>query len=53
MANEMLKADLIARLQRLDEEVDLTYDNNNMFECIIVGGGALILTNKIDIAKYP
>ena len=38
---------MIERLKRVDEDADLMFDDDSRFSMIIVGGGALILLNKI------
>lgn len=55
-----IKQDIINRLLKLDEEVLLTFDDDTMYEMVIVGGGALVLIDKlsratqdIDSIKYP
>ena len=42
-----LKEDLMERLARLDEDVDLLFDDDRRFNMVIVGGSALILLEKI------
>lgn len=42
--------ELVTRLERLDEDASLLYDDNNRFRLVIVGGGALILLETIDRA---
>lgn len=49
MCNYM-KDDLMERLKRLDEDVDLMFDGNKRFSMVIVGGCALILLNVISRA---
>lgn len=56
----MYRDDLIERLVRLDEDVDLIFDDERKFNMIIVGGGALILlgtitraTHDIDVLDVP
>lgn len=51
--------DLIERLKRLDEDASLTLQDDNTYECVIVGGGALILmgfisraTQDIDVIHF-
>ena len=41
------KTDLLKRLERLDEEVDLLFDDDRRFNMVIVGGSALILLETI------
>lgn len=56
-----IKNEIIKRLLMLDEEVSLTFDDSETFyEMIIVGGGALVLIDKltratqdIDAIMYP
>lgn len=50
--------DIIDRLQRLDEDVELTFCDDTEFKCYIVGGGALIImgyvlrsTHDIDVLE--
>ena len=45
--SEMMRDDLLDRLQRFDEEVDLSFDDDRTFNLIIVGGSALILLETI------
>jgi hypothetical protein len=40
------------RLLRLDEDVQLLLDGENIYSCYIVGGGALILMGFIDRATH-
>ena len=54
----MLKDDLIDRLKRLDEDASFMYDSDGKFQCVIIGGSALILmgyitraTHDIDVIK--
>jgi len=51
--------DLTDRLLRLDEDARLILDDDNIYSCVIVGGGALILmgyitraTHDIDVIYY-
>lgn len=61
MSDNRIKNDIIERLLKLDEEVFLTFDNNDVYyEMVIVGGGALVLIDKltratqdIDAISYP
>lgn len=48
----MLKDDLLQRLYRLDEDVDLSIDGNETFHLVLVGGGALILQEYIRRATH-
>ena len=41
------KEDLLERLARLDEDVDLLFDDDREFKMVIVGGSALILLETI------
>lgn len=41
------KEDLLERLARLDEDVDLLFDDDRQFKMVIVGGSALILLETI------
>jgi hypothetical protein len=43
----MLKDDILYRLQRADEDAYLTLDDSGYFKVVIVGGGALILYDYI------
>lgn len=54
------REDLLERLQRLDEDVDLMFEGDDIFNVVIVGGGALILleriirmTHDVDILSAP
>lgn len=42
-----IKQSIIDRLLRLDEEVSLAFDDNTYYEMVIVGGGALVLIDKL------
>lgn len=42
--------DLLERLERLDEDASLLYDDDRRFRMVIVGGGALILLETISRA---
>ncbi len=46
------KEDLLERLMRLDEDVDLLFDDDRRFKMVIVGGSALILLETITRATY-
>lgn len=48
----MLREDLIDRLVRLDEDVSLLYGNEKKFRMVIVGGGALVLLEKLSRATH-
>ncbi|MBQ1986189.1 MAG: hypothetical protein II230_07790 [Clostridia bacterium] len=50
--SEMMKAELMERLYRLDEDADLMFDDDRKFEMIVVGGSALILLNSISRATH-
>lgn len=60
-SNNKIKQDIIDRLLKLDEEVSLSFDEDNItYEMVIVGGGALVLVDKltratqdIDAIMYP
>lgn len=41
------REDLLERLKRFDEDVDLMFDDGESFNIVIVGGGALILLERI------
>ena len=43
----LMRDDLIARLEGLDEEASLLFDSGERLHMIIVGGGALVLMEKI------
>ena len=43
---------LLYRLKRLDEDASLIYGNENRFDCIIVGGSALILLRCLERATH-
>lgn len=48
MCNNKIKKDIIDRLLKLDEEAALTFDNDDVYyEMILVGGGALVLIDKL------
>lgn len=42
------KEELLERLMRLDEDVNLLFDDDRRFRMVIVGGSALILLETID-----
>ena len=44
--------ELIERLKRLDEDADLSFDTNERYHLVIVGGGALILRRYIMRATH-
>ncbi len=46
------KEDLIMRLERLDEDADLMFDDDRRFRMVIVGGSALILLETITRATH-
>lgn len=48
----MLRDELIERLDRLDEDASLMFDGDERFKMIIVGGGALILLERINRATH-
>ena len=50
--SDMMRKDLLDRLQRFDEAVDLTFDDDRTFRLIIVGGSALILLDTITRATH-
>lgn len=59
MSIELGYDELIYRLKRLDEDANLELDDENVYSCVIVGGGALILlgyrvkaTHDIDIINH-
>ena len=50
--------DILERLERLDEDVELTFDDDTEFKCYIVGGGAFMImgysmrsTHDIDVLE--
>ena len=47
--SDMLREDLLERLDRLDEDASLMFDGDERFHLIIVGGGALILRQAMMI----
>ncbi|MDD5602588.1 MAG: DUF6036 family nucleotidyltransferase [Eubacteriales bacterium] len=47
---DMLREDLLERLNRLDEDASLMFDGNERFHLVIVGGAALILLEHISRA---
>lgn len=49
---DMLRDDLLDRLQQLDEEASLRFDGDGRFRIVIVGGGALILLEVIERATH-
>ena len=57
-ANNKIKQDIAERLLKLDEEVSLCFDNDDTYyEMVLVGGGALVLIDKLtratqDIDRY-
>ncbi len=46
------KDDLLMRLERLDEDADLMFDDDRRFRMVIVGGSALILLETITRATH-
>ena len=47
-ANNKIKQDIAERLLKLDEEVSLCFDNDDTYyEMVLVGGGALVLIDKL------
>ena len=54
MKTNMLHDDLLDRMRRLDEDASLIYDDSTgkRFNCIIVGGSALILLSCINRATH-
>ena len=50
--NGFFKDDLIERLERLDEDADLLFDDDRRFKMVIVGGSALILLETITRATH-
>lgn len=46
------KEDLLKRLERLDEDADLLFDDDRRFRMVIVGGSALILLETITRATH-
>jgi len=48
----MLRADLLERLERLDEDASLMFDGDDRFHLVIVGGSALILLERISRATH-
>ena len=49
---EMSRNELLKRLERLDEDAGLSFENDERFHLVIVGGGALILQEYIARATY-
>ena len=50
MSTNMYRDDILKRMEGLDEEVDLVFDdlsNDFRFHIIIVGGGALVLRDYL------
>ena len=50
--------DILERLERLDEDIELTFDDDTEFKCYIVGGGAFMImgyamrsTHDIDVLE--
>ena len=50
--SDMLREDLLERLDRLDEDASLMFDGDERFHLVIVGGGALILFERISRATH-
>lgn len=50
--SDMLRDDLLERLDRLDEDASLMFDGDERFHLVIVGGGALILLERISRATH-
>lgn len=44
------KDEIIKNLLLLDEEISLTFDNDDHYDIVIVGGSALVLIEKISRA---
>jgi len=44
---ELSRDELLSRLWRLDEDAELTFEPDNRYHLVIVGGGALILHQYI------
>ena len=40
---ELFKEEILDRMQRLDERVNLEFEGDGRFQIVIVGGGALVL----------
>ena len=49
---KMILDDLRKRLERLDEYADLTIDNDDRYQMVIVGGSAFILLGKLTRATH-
>ena len=49
---KMILDDLRKRLERLDEDADLTIDNDDRYQMVIVGGSAFILLGKLTRATH-
>ena len=45
------KDELLKRLERLDEDADLLFDDDRRFRMVIVGGSALILLETISVVE--
>ena len=52
MMEGFTRAELLNRLRRLDEDVDLLFEDNRRFRLVIVGGSALILLETIVRATH-
>jgi hypothetical protein len=50
--SEMLREELLKRLDRLDEDASLMFDGDERFHLVIVGGSALILLEHITRATH-
>lgn len=50
--SDMLREDLLERLDRLDEDASLMFEGDERFHLVIVGGGALILLERISRATH-
>lgn len=50
--SDLLRKDLLSRLDRLDEDASLMYDRDEQFKLVIVGGSALILLERITRATH-
>lgn len=49
---ELGRDELLKRLARLDEDVDLLYDDDHRYKMVIVGGSALVLLELISRATH-
>lgn len=50
--SNMIRKELIQRLLEFDEEVNLMYDNDIKWRIIIVGGGALVITEMLSRSTH-